>query len=313
MANLIKQTLVVLVLASCASVTLAQGYSAERARKLAPGVITTIRDANIDDGTVDATREFTELVSVVSPPDWTPNFDATTETLLQKAKKVGFQREIWALEFGFKPLRVIRVGGQDIYYLVYFVRNNGEVRTPAKSGTTVKISGKQKPIKFIPSFVMQAHDVRRAYRETSRPDVVSMIASKERVTRGLLHDSFSVSQMEIPVSTPTKDQRVWAVATWDNVDPRADFLSVFVGGLTNAYKWEPPKDGYDKTKSWAEQDTVKSKMLQLNFWRAGDNVDVKDTEIRYGVPAYPNRPALQQKVFRAYKVDKPITHRWVYR
>lgn len=291
----------------------AQGYSAERPRKLAPGVVTVIRDANIDDAAVDETREFTELMSVLNPPEWTPNFDATTETLLQMAKNVGFQRKVWSLEFGFKPLRSISVGGQNIYYLIYYVRNSGEVRTPAKSGTTVQISGKPEPIRFIPSFAIQAHDLKRAYRESTRPDVVQLIASKERTTRGLLHDSFSISRMEIPVSTPTKDRKVWGVAVWDNVDPRADYLSVFVGGLTNAYKWEPPSKGYDKNKTWAEQDTVKSKTLQLNFWRAGDEVAISDDEIRYGLPIYPNDPERQQEVFETYKVDQPLRYRWIYR
>lgn len=314
MANSMKHILLALTFLSLAfnSQVWAQGYTAERTRKLAPGVVTVIRDANIDDAAIDETREFSELLSVLSPPDWTPNFDATTETLAEKAKKVGFQRKVWALEFGFKPLRSISVGGQNIYYLIYFVRNSGEARTPDKSGAIDQISGKAEPIRFIPSFAIQAHDRKRAYRESVRPDVVSMIASKERASR-ILHDSFSISRMDVPVSTSTKDRKVWGVAVWDNVDPKADFLSVFVGGLTNAYQWEPPKDGYDKTKTWAEQDTVKSKTLQLNFWRAGDDVAIKDEEIRYGLPIYPNDPERQQKIFEMYKVDQPIRHRWIYR
>lgn len=292
---------------------LAQGYSYERPRKLAPGTIIEIKDANIDDATLDETREFTELLDVVRPPEWTPNFDPTTDTLLDKAKRVSFQRDVWSLDFGFKPLRVINVGGQNYWYLVFFVRNSGEVRSPSVVKTSIEIKGKQQPIRFIPSFVLQGHDTKRTYRDTIRPGVVSMIASKERVTRGQLHDAASIRSMEIPVSTPTADRRVWGVAVWENVDPRTDYITVFVQGLTNAYRWQPPKDGYKNGMEWMEQDVVQSKALQLNFWRAGDAIDLTDNEFSFGIPLYPNDPVRQSKVLRAYKLDKPIRHRWVYR
>ena len=308
-----SKSIVAILFISLSSTAWAQGYSSERPRKLVPGVMTTIRDVNIDDAAIDETREFTELISVVKPPEWTPNFDPTTETLLQKAKSVGFQRDVWSLQFSFKPLRTISVGGRPVYYLIYSVRNNGETRSPKRTGTTIEVKGERKAIRFIPSFVVLAHDLKRPYRETNRPDVVSRIATKERVTRGLLHDSYSISNMDIPVSTPTADRPVWGVATWDNIDPRADYLSVFVGGLTNAYKWEPPNGGYDESKTWLEQDVVRSKTLQLNFWRGGDNVNVKDSEFKYGLPVYPNQPTRQRKVLDAYKLDKLIKYRWVYR
>lgn len=315
MANLSKRAVVALLfIGVVGNTSWAQGFTSERPRKLAPGVITVIRDANIDDAAVDQTREFTELTSVVKPPVWTPNFDPTTETLSELAKKVSFQRDVWTLELGFKTLRVINVGGQDIYYLIYYVRNNGEVRSPSTKGTTIEITGKPKPVRYVPSFVLQSHDLKRAYRESFRPDVVSMIAAKERVTRGVLHDSFSVKQADIPVSTPTADRRVWCVATFDNVDPRADYLSVFVGGLTNAYRWEPPAGGvYKPNQPAIEQDRVKSKILQLNFWRGGDSVDLNDNEMEYGIPIYSDDPGRQKKVLETYKIDRPITHRWIYR
>lgn len=317
MANFNKYSIALLLTFNCwafvGSSAFAQAISYERPRKLAPGVMTTIRDVNIDDGAIDETRAFAELLSVVKPPEWTPNYDPTTETLMEKAKAVGFQRDVWSLEISFKPLRAINVGGQTVYYLIYSVRNSGETRSPKRTGTSIEVKGERKPVRFVPSFVIQAHDLRRAYRETNRPDVVSRIAAKERVTRGLLHDSYSISNMDIPVSTPTADRPVWGVATWDNVDPRADYLSIFIGGLTNAYKWEPPKGGYDPSKSWQEQDIVKSKTLQLNFWRGGDNVNVKDSEFQYGIPVYPDDPARQQKVLKGYKLDKLIKYRWVYR
>ena len=308
---MLKQLLTCFLICCAGNQAWAQAYSYEKPRKLKPGVITVIRDANIDDAVVEETREFTELLATVQPPDWNPNFDPKTETLLEKAKRVSFQREIWTLEFGFKPLRVINVGGRPVWYLVYYVKNNGDIRVPVKKVSTIDIESKDKPIRCVPSFVLQAHDRKRASRDTLRPDVVSRIAAKERVTRGALHDSASITRMPIPVSTPTADRRVWGVATWDNVDARADFISVFVHGLTNAYSWEPPEGGYRANSG--EQDVVRSKALQLNFWRGGDGEDLHDNEMLFGIPLYPNDPKRQANVLKTYQIDKPERHRWVYR
>lgn len=300
-----------LICVASQQVVVAQGFSDAAPRKLKPGVITTIRDSAIDDATLEGTRQFSELLAKVSPPDWDPSFSPKTETLLEKAKKVSFQREVWTLEFGFKPLRVINVGGRPVWYLVYYVRNTGEVRYPVTDVSKISIASKSKPIRFIPSLVLKAHDINRAYRDTLRPDVVSQIALKERVTRGVLHDSASVSRMEIPVSTEDADRRVWCVAVWDNVDSRADLLSVYVHGLTNAYNWQPPEGGYKGVTG--EQDKVRSKALQLNFWRGGDGEELHDNEFLYGIPLYPNDPARQAEVFKAYQIDRAYRHLWVYR
>ena len=314
MANLNTRTLSIVLFACVGNLAFAQGYSYERPRDLVKGVITTIRDADIDDATFDDTREFSELVRVVKPKAWSPNYDPTTETILDKAKRISFQREVWSLEFRCKPLRVINVGGQNIWYLIYSVRNTGEVRIPEKTvDQTIEVKGTQKPLRFIPSFVLESHDLKKAFRAKYRPDVVSQIAAKERVTRGALHDSASISRMEIPVSTPSADRSVWGVATWDNVDPRADFISVIVGGLTNAYRWQPPKGGYRPGSPQQEQDVVQTKQLQLNFWRAGDNVDLNDNEITFGVPVFKDDPARQEEILKTYKLEKPLPYRWIYR
>jgi len=312
MARLNKLLLVALV---CLLGEAVYGQSAlTRPRKLGLGVIKTIRDVSIDDATLDSPREFSELISVVHPQEWKPNFDPTTDTLLEKAGRVSFQREIWSLEFGFKTLRVINVGGRDIWYFVYFVRNIGDTRVPSTTASkSIEIKGTKRELRFVPTFLLQAHDVKKAYCDQIRPEVVSKIAAKERVTHGRLHDSASISRIKIPVSSETVDRRVWGVATWEGVDPRADFISVFVEGLTNAYRWEPPKGGYKPTHDHLEQDLVRSKALQVNFWRGGDAIDLDDNEIWYGIPLYPDDLARQQKVLQIYKLNNPTEYQWVYR
>ena len=281
-------------------------------RQLAPGVITTIKDATIDDDTSDGPREFTELLSVVRPRAWRPNFEPVSQTLLELARKVTFQREIWALEFGFKPLRIIRVGERDIWYLVYFVRNNGDTRSPHKNADrTYTLTNVSRTLRFIPTFVFESHGLRKAYHDRTLPEVVRMIAAKERVP-GDLHNSGSIGRVRIPVSTPTEDHRVWGVATWDNVDPRTDFISIFVQGLTNAYRWQPPADGY-QPNAQVEQDQVLSKTLKLNFWRAGDAIDLHEGEIQFGIPLYPREPERQQEALEIYQIPKPVEYQWVFR
>ena len=300
-----------LLLNADASVS-AQQHGSLRPRKLVPGVITTIRDVAIDDSTLDAPREFSELLSVLQPQAWKPNNNPESQTLLEMAKSVTFQREVRSLEIGFKSLRLIRVGGQDIWYFVYFVRNNGDIRTPTGETRSLELTTSAKPIRFVPTFVLQAQDVKKAYRDRIRPDAVQMIAAKERVD-GQLHDSRMMSQRLIEPSTPTIDHKVWGVATWDNVDPRADFVSVFVQGLTNAYRWQPPAAGYDAGDQLSEQDRVQTKTLQLNFWRAGDEEQLNDREIEYGIPLYPNEPVRQQAILKLYQISKPTPYQWVFR
>lgn len=285
-------------------------------RQLAPGVVKTIKDATIDDDTSDGPREFTELLSVVRPQAWQPNFEPASQTLLELARSVTFQQEIWSLEFGFKPLRIIRVDDRDIWYLVYFVRNTAATRSPQKNADrTYTLTSVNRTLRFIPTFVFKSNGLQKAYHDRTLPEVVRMIAAKERVP-GDLHDSGSIGRVRIPVSTPTEDHRVWGVATWDNVDPRTDFISIFVQGLTNAYRWQPPADGYKPNAQAGqdqEQDKVLSKTLKLNFWRGGDAISLHEGEIQFGIPLYPDEPERQREVLDVYQIPQPVEYQWLFR
>ena len=67
----------------------------------------------------------------------------------------------------------------------------------------------------------------------------------ERVGKPIF-DSVTISRQKIEVTTADKDNSVWGVAMWEDVDPELDFFSVYVGGMTNAYKWTAPA-GASKT------------------------------------------------------------------
>jgi len=121
-----------------------------------------------------------------------------------------------------------------------------------------------------------------------------------------------MTQVEIPLSDERLDRSVWGVATWEDIDPRMDFLAVFVGGLTNAFQTEDPPGAYKAGDPPGTGRIYRYKNLQLNFWRPSDPVLEHEEEIRFGVPADPD-PAMQQQIFDRYGVKARLDYVWVYR
>ena len=78
---------------------------------------------------------------------------------------------------------------------------------------------------------------------------------------------------EIPPVGSGRD--TWGVVTWEGVDPRTDRVSIYIEGLTNAYKWAESVKGKER---------LRQKALKLNFWRPGDRHFEHEAEIRYGIP-----------------------------
>lgn len=186
------------------------------------------------------------------------------------AKDIRFEHPIWQLEFSYKPIRFIDVdvptpnGGlqrKRIWYLVYKVRNPGP-----------------EPVQFFPWFVLESKDpdVAKAYPDRLIPVAVPAIAAREDRNRKL-KSTVEISGA-IPPSGEGEDNSVWGVATWSDIDPRIDQFAVYLAGLTNAYQWtDDPNKGR----------LFKRKMLELNFWRPGDEYHEHEKEIRLGGPEKP--------------------------
>src|SRR5690606_1259012 len=96
---------------------------------------------------------------------------------------------------------------------------------------------------------------------------------------------------------------VWGVAMWEDIDPNIDFFSIYVGGLTNAYDWADPPGAFQAGDPPGKGRRFTQKMLQLNFWRPGDEHLEHEREIRFGVA--PGRADL-------YGVGDGVAYRWVY-
>jgi hypothetical protein len=228
------------------------------------------------------------------------------------ASGVKFRREVWGLDFAFKPLRIINVGGRPVWYLLYAVRNSGQTLEPVvgEDGIVTAKPGKGEAIRFIPRFVLESHDrmpngerVNRRYLDRILPEAVSAIRQRE-MRGGELFNTAEMAEHPIPVSSGRMNQWVWGVATWSDVDPRMDFFAVYVGGLTNAYRWEDVPGAYRPGDPVGSGRRFARKTLQLNFWRPGDELLLSEREIRYGVPL---------DHAELYGVRDGVAYQWVYR
>jgi hypothetical protein len=288
----------------------AAAQTTPRARQLARGVLTTIPPGLAPEDTISTH----DVVEIRSNPAlaWNPEFLAASDTLVGMSSATTFRREVWGLEFSFKTLRMIEHNGKKVWYLVYRVRNTGASLVPvedANGAFSVK-PGQPKPRRFVPEFVLESHDraangerVQRSYLDRILPSAVAAISRRETPGRMLLNNAEMARQM-IPVSGERVDRGLWGVATWTDIDPRMDFFSIYVGGLTNAYRWEDAPGAYRPGDPPGRGRSFTRRMLQLNFWRPGDEFLQSEREIRYGVPL--NNAGL-------YGVGDGVAHRWVYR
>ena len=282
-------------------------YPVSRGRKLAADALVVIEPAaewgETSQGPVD-------LPLVVKNPGlvWTPNYAPTSDTLVEKSKQVTFRSDIYCLEFAFKPVRMIEVGGQTVWYLLYRIRYEGGDLKPVPEPDKYenKVYGKPKAVsakwvRFMPTFKLDTLRLGKNYLDKVVPGAVAAIAAKERVGKPI-YDSIQIQRQKIEVSTATKDNSIWGVATWTQVDPRTDFFAVDVRGLTNAQKLV------------LEGDKIKypQKTLVLYFSRPGDTIDELEDEIRFGIPALED-PARQKYILDQFGQKERLDYVWDYR
>lgn len=229
-------------------------------RKFAPGVERTI-DPEMRKEETFSWHDMAGLLKVAPQYGERPTYPRNL------AKGVKIPHEVWGLQFTFRPIRFIQVDMPDsagnlqpkqIWYLVYKVRNNGD-----------------KPVRFSPRFLLHTQESDQYYPDRILAMAKGPIQRRDDPRRTLL-DSVEISDQEILPSTEAEDNSVWGVATWRDIDPAADRFSIYVQGLTNAYKIEVGEDGAWKRYS--------RKTLQLNFWRPGDEFYEHESEIRLGIP-----------------------------
>lgn len=288
-------------------------------RSLAPGVLTTI-EPSLEPADTVSTHDVMELRT--NPAiQWSPEYLGATETLAGMSGRVKFRRDIYCLEFSFKPLRIVEVDvptasgesvRKQVWYLVYKVSNTGKTIKPVEGpdGVYTVETGKGGPLRFVPQFVLESEDrqadgkrVTKSYLDRVIPAAVALI-SKREMAGGRLLNTVEMAEQTIPVNDGRIDRGLWGVATWVDVDPRIDFFSVLVGGLTNAYQWKDNPDAYKPGDTPGRGRRFTRKMLQLNFWRPGDELQPNEREFRYGPPLGKSD---------LYGVGDGVAYRWVYR
>jgi hypothetical protein len=196
------------------------------------------------------------------------------------------ESKVWVLHFKFKDPRIIKVnipgrGQRVVWYLWYQV-----------------INMTSKPQTFYPAFELKANDLNMVYPDEISPTAEEAIRAYED-PRNLLKikDSVSMSSEPIPPSRPDAlPTAVTGVAIW--MDPNEPIkgdspevlkekaklpklaetnnFTIYVAGLSNGLVRTDGPDG---------QLVTRRKMLQLNFFRAGDRYSLRSEQIRF-VPPY---------------------------
>ncbi len=290
-------------------------------RRLAPGVLTNI-DAERQKEESVSRHDIVEIIAV--DPDYSVRPWTKGRSMV---KDVVFTHDIWALEFAFKPLRQIEVDVPDletgrmvrklVWYLVFNVRNSGKVLKRAAASddptdVTAEVVETEEPVRFIPNFVLMNWETGTQYPDRYIPVAIPYIEQREDPNRPLL--STVEIAGDIPVSTDEEDHTLWGVATWEDLNPRMDFLSIYVSGLTNAYRWDDAREGnryvYRPGDPLGTGRTIVRKTLQLNFWRPSDHLYEHDREIRFGHYARPFD--FSRFRYRPGPEDQ-VDYRWVYR
>lgn len=112
----------------------------------------------------------------------------------------------------------------------------------------------------------------------------------------------AIQKVPVKLSSTKESHEVWGVATWTDVDPRTDFFTVEIRGLTNAQRSENVDGKF----------ISKQKTLVLYFSRPGDTVNELADIIRYGIPAYADQEH-QKLIFSKYGVQERLDYQWIYR
>jgi hypothetical protein len=317
------------------------GLVSAQQRRLAPGVVTTIPSSPIDEEMFSGPRPLNEIPIAIPGLDYKPNLNPKSDTIFERAKISTLRRTIWNLEFSFKPLRMAevempqangRMQRKLIWYMVYKVKNNGGHWKPLEKveefreglvhttytkelTNTITIFGKQTDeLRFFPHFVLEALEFNKAYLDRVLPAAMPVIRAREFPgdNRTPIYDSQQITEVPIPVSTQDADKSVWGVVTWEDVDPRTDYASVFIQGLTNAYRYEDPPGAFKAGDAPGTGRKLTQKTLRLNFWRPGDALAEHEGEIRYGMRIDADQ-AEQDKIFKLFSATERLDHEWVYR
>ena len=284
----------------------------------APGTLTVIPPQPAAADTVSGPFVLREITTIPEL-DYQPNLVPKTKTAGEVAKAVTIRRPVWSLEFAFKPLRMVTVDipradgrfqRQNVWYLVYRVRNTGQHLAPkvlpdrtVETEPAPSLSVRFQPRIVLEGVVRTGTETRTSsYLDRIVPVALPAITDRERPPMPLLN---SVEMADVEIGPPGGQQpsERWGVAMWEDIDPRIVYMKLLVGGLSNGYQLSFGQDG---TPQYAY------KTLQLNFWRPGDVLVESEDHVIYGVRTVDDK-AEQSEILKLYGLEQPLDYRWTYR
>ena len=292
-------------------------------RRLAANALTVIPPRTSSDSRA-IRGDLLEVTEGLKEQAWQPHRAPANTTLVEQSRNLEFQRDIWCLEFAFKPPRMIdidvpttelRMQRKRIWYLVYRVRNVGGVRTVIDKDDPTKRTDEpfETPVRFLPHFVLESMEglteeegetAYRSYLDRVVPGAMGPIRRREDPSRELL-DSAGMAAADIP---PGEER--WGVAVWEDVDPRIDFFTISVRGLTNAIRWRRRSDAtFARDKPPASGMEHALKTLRLDFWRPGDDRSEAGEEMSVGSAGMFERMKLGGKVLEAVARPRLVASR----
>jgi len=303
---------IVILMITAANAQTDPGYGG---RRLAPGVLKVIPPALNARDTVSLPGPMPGITAT----QYTPKLRSPKDTLYGLSQRVVFFRDVWAYEFAFTGLRqatldIPTTGGkakQTVWYMVYRVRNLGtslsfeEVKKDPDFAYLTKDLRRNETIaerNFLPRLTLEGwvfDDIAKKYspvkyRDEIDPAAASVIQNIEDPNVPLM-DAVHLSSAALRPIAAKDNTGAWGVAIWSNVNPKIDFVSVFVSGFTNAYRINRNGDSISTVH----------KTLQLNFWRPGDAVDETHDDIEFGIPLVDD-PQRQVLITRRYNLPGPL-------
>jgi len=303
---------IVILMISAADAQVDPGYGG---RRLAPGVLKVIPPALNARDTVSLPGP----MPGVTATEYTPKLRSPKDTLYGLSQRVVFFRDVWEYEFAFTGLRQATLkiptangnAKQNVWYMVYRVRNLGtslsfeEVKKDPDFAYLTKDLRRNATISernFLPRLTLEGwvfDDIAKQYAPVKYRDEIDPAAAAEiqRIEdpNVPLMDAVQLSTATLP-PIPAKDNTgAWGVAIWSNVNPKIDFVSIFVSGFTNAFRIKRNADSIDTIQ----------KTLQLNFWRPGDAVNESEDDIDFGIPLVDD-PQQQVLITRRYNLPGPV-------
>ena len=290
------------------------------ARQLAPGVLTTIPPNFEPDDTVSTH----DIVEIRANPalQWKPEFMTASRTLYGMADKVKFRRD------DLLPRVLVQAAADDrgrragrpaaserklVWYLVYRVRNTGQVLKPVEGddGVFTAELAKGGPVRFLPQFVLESQDRQadgeRDFESVSRSRDPGRRRRDQPARNARPACCSTASRWPSSRSPSATAASTTACGAWrpgpTSIRGSISFRSTSAASRTPiAGTTRRPRTSRAIRRARGRRFTRKT--LQLNFWRPGDELQPNEREIRFGVP---------RGKADLYDVAEGVAYRWVYR